>query len=55
MSDNNYVTVRLPKELVKEVDNQVGTRGYKSRAEFVKEAIRTKLDEIKRLSSASTE
>ena len=55
MSNQKYVTVRLPKELVNEIDEIVGTRGYKSRAEFVKEAIRKKLDIIKHVSSLSNE
>jgi Arc/MetJ-type ribon-helix-helix transcriptional regulator len=51
---SEYVTVRLPKELVDEIDHIVssGLRGYKSRAEFIKEAVRVKLDEIKRLSES---
>lgn len=40
-----YVTVRLPKELMDKIDRiiKLGLMGYKSRAEFIKEAIRDKL------------
>jgi hypothetical protein len=45
MSTDQYTTVRLPKELMDEVDQIIkrGVRGYKSRAELIKEAIRDKL------------
>ncbi len=35
-----YVPIRLPRELVEEIDNLVGRLGYRSRAEIVKEAVR---------------
>lgn len=38
---NEYVTVRLPKSLVDEVDALVGRHGFTSRAEVVKEAVRS--------------
>jgi len=43
---SSYVTIRLPKELVDIIDDIVENdpRGYKSRAEFVKEAIRELLE-----------
>ena len=45
MSSDEYTTVRLPRELMEEIDEIIrhGLRGYKSRAEFIKEAIRDKL------------
>ena len=45
MSTDEYTTVRLPKELMDEVDQIIkrGVKGYKSRAELIKEAIRDKL------------
>jgi hypothetical protein len=48
MSTDEYTTVRLPKELMDEIDQIIkhGTMGYKSRAELVKEAIRDKLKTI---------
>lgn len=48
MSTDEYTTVRLPKELMGEIDQIIkhGTMGYKSRAELVKEAIRDKLKTI---------
>ncbi len=47
-NSDNYTTVRLPKELIQEIDDIIkrGFRGYKSRSEFIKEAIRRRLDEM---------
>jgi len=49
-STDEYTTVRLPKELMEEIDSILkrGVMGYKSRAEFIKEAIREKLRTIPR-------
>lgn len=46
---NEYVTIRLPKELMDEIDNLMrnGKLGFKSRAEVAKEAIRRLLQEYK--------
>ena len=40
-----YTQVKIPTELIDEIDTIVnrGTLGYKSRAEFIKDAIRSKL------------
>jgi hypothetical protein len=45
MSTDEYTTVRLPKQLIDEIDQIIkrGEKGYKSRAELIKEAIRDKL------------
>jgi len=53
MSSNDYVTVKIPTELANEIDNilDTGKRGYKTRAEFVKEAVRIRLDEVKKASN----
>jgi hypothetical protein len=47
-NSDNYTTVRLPKELMQEIDDLIKrrVRGYKSRSEFIKEAIRRRLDEV---------
>ncbi len=47
-STDDYTTVRLPKELMEEIDQIIkrGTRGYKSRSEFIKEAIRKRFEEL---------
>jgi len=37
---SEYVIVKLPRELIKEIDLLVGKYGYRSRAEVVKEAVR---------------
>ena len=42
-----YVSVSLPADLIKEVDEKaVGKKGYKTRPEFIKDAIRRLLEEI---------
>ena len=43
-----YVTLRLPKSLFVEVDELVleGTMGFRSRAEFVADAIRRRLENL---------
>ena len=47
-SSDEYTTVRLPKEIMDEIDQIIkrGIRGYKSRAEFIKEAIRKRFEEL---------
>jgi len=41
-----YTQVKVPTELVEEIDKRVGTMGYKSRQEFVRDAIRRRLDQF---------
>ena len=43
----DYATLKIPKELADEIDKIVGLMGFRSRAEFVKEAIRKLLMEYK--------
>ena len=45
MTDSDWVTVKLPKELAAEIDRVRKSQnlGYTSRAEFVKEAVRSYL------------
>ncbi|MEM1581601.1 MAG: ribbon-helix-helix domain-containing protein [Candidatus Bathyarchaeia archaeon] len=40
-----YISVKLPKELMDEIDRIVstGTLGYRSRMEFIKDAVRDKI------------
>ena len=47
-NSDDYTTVRLPKEIMDEIDQIIkrGIRGYKSRAEFIKEAIRKRFEEL---------
>jgi len=56
MARKGYGGISLPEDLVAEIDEviKMGYRGYTSRAEFVKEAVRKLLDEIKK-SSESTQ
>jgi len=48
-SSNEYGGVRLPREILEEIDQIIKhrIRGYKSRAEFIKETLRNRLDLIK--------
>ena len=50
MAAKTFTTVAIPDELIKEVDEVVKPRshGYRSRPEFIKEAIRKLLREIKK-------
>jgi metal-responsive CopG/Arc/MetJ family transcriptional regulator len=45
----NYITIKLPKDLVKQIDDflQKQNLGYASRAELVKDAVRSFLAKIK--------
>ncbi|MGA2386953.1 MAG: ribbon-helix-helix domain-containing protein [Candidatus Bathyarchaeia archaeon] len=47
-TQDDYTTVRLPKELIDEIDQIIkrGIRGYKSRSEFIKEAIRKRFEDL---------
>ena len=45
---NECTTLRLPKELVDEIDKIVGKHGFTSRAEVAKEAIRKLLQEYQK-------
>lgn len=44
-----YISVKIPKELMDEIDRIVSTGmlGYRSRMEFIKEAIRDKIRELR--------
>ena len=44
MSQNEYVTIRIPKNLAKEIDGLIGKFGFTSRAEVVKQAVRNFLE-----------
>ena len=41
-----YVTIKLPREIIEMIDPILKKKGYSSRAEFVKEAIRMHLRTI---------
>ena len=41
-----YVTVKLPSEVAKEIDALIGTHGYSSRADVVKDALRRLFEKI---------
>ena len=49
MARKGYTTIALPDELVKEIDEIVKSkkRGYTSRGELVKEAVRTLISKAK--------
>ena len=44
MNQNEYVTIRIPKNLAKEIDSLIGKFGFTSRAEVVKQAVRNFLE-----------
>ena len=41
--EQEYSTVKVPKDLVDEIDRMMDKHGFRSRSEFVKEAIRNLL------------
>ena len=47
-NSDGYVTVRIPIELANEIDEIVksGVLGYRSRTEFVKDAVRQKIEPL---------
>jgi len=47
MNGEEYITIRIPKELADEMDELIGKRGFRTRAEIAKEAIRKFLSEYK--------
>ncbi len=48
-----WTTLQLPEDLVKNVDEIISTEGlgYTSRSEFIKEAVRLRIQEIKKTPS----
>lgn len=48
VANEDYVGVRLPKELIAEIDRLVNRKalGFRSRAEFIADAIRRRLEEM---------
>ena len=56
MADEDYLSVRLPKELMTEIDRLISRRafGFRSRAEFIADAVRRRLEEISGLERIAT-
>jgi metal-responsive CopG/Arc/MetJ family transcriptional regulator len=50
---NKYVTIKLPKNLIDQIDSFVGKYGFVSRTEVVKEALRRLFQEYTALKEAS--
>ena len=52
-----YTNIPLPNELVNQIDNEIkhGESGYKTKSEFVKEAVREKLRELIKLKTLKNE
>lgn len=44
--ERTYTTVNVPLDLTKRIDDAVSKRGYQSRAEFVRDAIRRLLEDF---------
>ncbi len=55
MTDANYLNVRLPRQLIAQVDRIVDRKalGFRSRAEFIADAIRRRLEQILDLETTS--
>jgi metal-responsive CopG/Arc/MetJ family transcriptional regulator len=51
---NRYVTIKLPKTLVDEIDTFVGKYGFVSRTEIVKEALRRLFQQYQLASETKT-
>jgi Arc/MetJ-type ribon-helix-helix transcriptional regulator len=45
--EGNYTTIKLPNDLVIEMDQLIGKHGFKSRAEIIKDALRELLTHYK--------
>lgn len=52
-----YTNIPLPDELAKQIENVINTSelGYKTKSEFVKEAVREKLRELINLNALKSE
>jgi len=50
MPGKEFINVGLPKELIKEIDKVMkeANLGYRSRAEFVKESVRKRVEELRK-------
>ncbi len=44
---SDHITIKIPKELVEEMDRLIGVKGFRSRGEIAKEAIRQLLNHYK--------
>lgn len=55
-SSSRWKTVQLPEELLNRVDKLVSVKelGYTSRSEFIKEAVRLRLEEVEKHIRKST-
>jgi len=54
---NKYINIPLPEELAKQIEKVIlkSSLGYKTKTEFIKEAVREKLIELAKLKSNNTE
>jgi len=53
--EKSHVTVKIPIELIEEIDAIVGKFGFRSRGEFVKEAVRKLLDHYRNITPITQE
>lgn len=53
--EKNHVTVKIPIELIEEIDTIIGKFGFRSRGEFVKEAVRKLLDHYRTITPITQE
>ncbi|MDH5404662.1 MAG: ribbon-helix-helix domain-containing protein [Candidatus Heimdallarchaeota archaeon] len=50
--EKNYTTISLPTNLINKIEPYLDEEGYSSIAEFVKEAIRRRLDQLNAMKSS---
>jgi len=47
MPKKGWISISIPETLVQEVDTVIEAKSYTSRAEFIKEAIRRRLEDLR--------
>jgi Arc/MetJ-type ribon-helix-helix transcriptional regulator len=50
-NEDEYTTIRIPKELASELDSLIGKKGFRTKAEIVKQAIRDLINYYRELDS----
>lgn len=55
MSEKEYTVVKIPTDLVEEIDKFIGKYGYRTRPEIIKDAIRRLLSDYKRFEALDNE
>lgn len=55
MPNPRFINVSLPREIGEIIDSFLGRYGYRSRADFVVDAIRRRAEELKRIEKSQME